>query len=69
MLRQATRLVDEEFSAAIHCIELAAQVKRWGDVLIFKPTTISWEKYHTVLAMELSTSAWDTVLNAHLSAL
>ena len=56
MLRQAARLVDEEFLAASHSVEFAAQTKRWGNVLIFKPTTISWEKYRTVLVMELSIS-------------
>jgi hypothetical protein len=60
-------LIDEEFLAASSSIQFAAQMNRWGDVLIFKPTTLSWEKYHTVLAMELSTSVWATVLNADLA--
>ena len=66
-LRQAARLIDEEFLTASGCIQFALQEKRWGDVPILEPTIISWEQYHSVLAMELSTGAWATTLKAHIA--
>jgi hypothetical protein len=65
-LRQAARLIDEEFLTARSCIEFALQEKRWGDVPILEPKISSWQQYHTVLAAtEVSTDPWRTALTAH----
>jgi hypothetical protein len=66
-LRQAARLIDEEFLTAISCIQFALQEKRWGEVPILEPRVSSWQQYHAVLAMELSTEGWCTALKAHLA--
>ena len=53
---------------ASHSAQFVTENKRWGDAgVTFWPTDVAWGKYHTLLAMELSTSVWDAVLNAHLA--
>jgi hypothetical protein len=61
MLRQAARLIDEEFYNALVWIRLYVQEERWGDVSDLKATTATWEEHKKLLATELSNSVWDLV--------
>ena len=66
-LRQAARLVDEEFFIALSLIQFLVEQKKWAGVSDLKSTIATWEEHKKSLAMELSTSVWVEALKAHMS--
>ena len=60
LLRQATRLIYQEFSTAICCVQFAQQEKRWGDVPTLEPTVTAWQQYRSALALGLPTDVWSS---------
>ena len=66
-LRQAARLIDEEFTTALHAIQFSVEDKRWdSDVSRLETMIVTWEEHKKLLAMELSTSEWKAAFVAHI---
>jgi hypothetical protein len=64
LLRQASRLIDEELSTAINSIRFAQQKKRWYS-LVLKPAVTAWQQYRSVLALGLPTDVWSSALRGY----
>ena len=65
-LRQAARLVDEEFWLALGEIQLLVAKKRWAADSGLESMRVIWDEHKTILATELSTSVWRKVFMAHV---
>ena len=67
VLRQASRLIEEEFSTAIYCIRFAQKEKRWGDASILEPRMTAWQEYRSALALGLPTDVWSNISKGYIA--